>query len=155
MNEPPEFNPTPILPIALIGVIDRVPNAVKVLGQAFEDDPGVRYMLNNLSAEKRLAYLPSFFDVLFKLAGRNHATFEEVDDWSCCALFVPPGYSVDDLFTLPPWGMVGMVNTLGIRGMMVSGYISFRLLPLSPHTHCASSTRSMALRECYSLSNSI
>ena len=77
-------------------------------------------MLNNLSTEKQLAYLPSYLNVLFKLAARNSATIEEIDDWSCCAVFLPPGCSVDDPFTIPPWGILEMVKTLGIPGLMVS-----------------------------------
>ena len=85
-------------------------------------------MLNNLSNEELVAYLPNCLDVLFKLAVRNSATIVEIDNWSCCCVALPPGFSVDNPFTIPPWGFLEMVKKLGARGMVVGDVNLFSLL---------------------------
>lgn len=88
-------------------------------------------MLNNLSTEERAAYLPNYLDVLFKLAVRNSATIVEIENWSCCCVALPPGSSIDNPLTIPPWGILEMVKTVGARGIVVSDVCRFSLL-----THC-------------------
>lgn len=55
--------------------------------------------------------------------------FDEVDDWSCCGILMPPGCDVG-LLTVPPWGVVEMVWTVGVGGMKVSLVLFFLIRKL-------------------------
>lgn len=88
--------------------------AVAVLAPVFEDDPVIRYMLNNLSPEARLAYLPEYFNALLTAASLNRAVISEADSWRCCAVVIPPGADVGNPWTFIPAGGLGLLWNLGI-----------------------------------------
>ena len=72
-----------------------------------------------MSTEKRLAYLPKYFDALLTAAALNKATFEEVDDWSSCSVMMMPGYRVDNPWTFLPSGIIPMLWNIGVKGCAV------------------------------------
>lgn len=83
---------------------------------AFQHDPVVTYLLNNFSVSARQAYLLTYFQRLLGAAGLNAAEFLEADDWASAAVIMPPGSRVDNLWTLIPAGLIGMVYQVGLRG---------------------------------------
>ena len=98
---------------------ERVQAATKLLSKAFETNPCITYVLNSMTKEKRLAYLPAYFDVLLTVGAMNHGTFEEIDNWGSCAVMMPPGYRVDNPFTLMQSGFLPMLWNCGIGGCSV------------------------------------
>lgn len=105
---------------------ERVQNATEVLSKAFETDPTITFLLNSMSHEQRLKYLPKYFSALVSAAALNHASIEEVDDWKSCGVLVPPGYKIDNPFTLLPAGFLSVLWTIGIGGCQAC----LRILPL-------------------------
>src|SRR5437763_16949941 len=79
---------------------ERVPAAVTLLSKAFETDPVITYFLSSLNPDERLGYIAAYFRSLLTAAALNGASFDEVGDWSCCAVWVPPGRHVDNPLTL-------------------------------------------------------
>lgn len=67
----------------------------------------------------RLAYLPTYFRTLLKAAALNDATFDEIDNWKCCSVIMPPGKRVDNTWTLLPAGFLGTLWNLGVSGCQV------------------------------------
>ena len=72
-----------------------------------------------MSAEKRLAYLPSYLGKILTAAALNNAVFDEIDDWSSCAVWILPGYRVDNPLTLLSSGFLGLLWNIGITGCLV------------------------------------
>ena len=72
----------------------------------------------------REAYLPAYFRTLLKAAALNDAAFDEVADWKCCSVMMPPGKRVDNTWTLIPAGFFPALWKLGVSGCQVSGRIS-------------------------------
>ena len=72
-----------------------------------------------MTKEERLAYLPDYFDVLLTAGAMNHATFEEIDNWGSCAVMMPPGYRVDNPFTLLQSGFLSVLWNCGFGGCSV------------------------------------
>jgi hypothetical protein len=106
---------------------ERVPAAVTLLSKAFETDPVITYFLSSLNPDQRLGYIAAYFRSLLTAAALNGASFDEVGDWSCCAVWVPPGRHVDNPLTLFQSGLLGMLWKLGLGACWVSG------MPLSLH----------------------
>jgi hypothetical protein len=98
---------------------ERIPAAVALLSKAFETDPVITYFLSSLNLDQRLAYIAAYFRSLLTAAGLNGASFDEVGDWSCCAVWVPPGRHVDNPLTLFQSGLLGMLWKLGLGGCWV------------------------------------
>jgi hypothetical protein len=103
----------------LIRLSGYVQNVSKLLGKVFEKDPVITYMLQSLSPEERLAYMPTYFNSLFTAAASNRATFLEANDWSSCVVLMPPGAKVDNPLTLIPSGLLGVFWMIGIAGCRV------------------------------------
>lgn len=109
--------------------LERTKKAARVLAKEFEDDPVIRYMLCAFeSEEKRVEYLPNYFDKLIKAAALNHAKFDEANDWSACAVWMPPKCRVDNTLTLLPAGFISLLWNCGIQGCSVC------FVPLSPYS---------------------
>lgn len=99
---------------------ERVSNAVEVLAPVFRNDPVIAYMLCSLKDDAaRQAYLPAYFHNLFKAAGLNKAAFDEIEDWKCCSIMLPPGKRVDNTWTLIPAGLFPTLWKLGVSGCQV------------------------------------
>lgn len=71
---------------------------------------------------ERLAYLPQYLHTLVKAAALNGATFDEIGGYESCAIFMPPGRKVDNVWTLVPAGFFGCLWRLGVGGCQVSGF---------------------------------
>ena len=104
---------------------ERVGPAANILSKVFETDPVITYMLSTLSIEKRLAYLPSYFNSLLTAAALNNAIFDEAENWSSCAVWMLPGYRVDNPWTLLSSGLLGLCWNIGITGCSVSQAVYF------------------------------
>ena len=103
--------------------LEWLSNAVNLLSKAFENDPVITYMLGSMRPEKRVAYLPKYFDALLTAAALNKATFEEVDDWSSCSVMMPPGHRVDNPLTMLPSGIIPLLWNVGIKGCSVGWWL--------------------------------
>lgn len=90
--------------------------ATEVIARNFVDDPAMRFMLSDLEESERLKYLPSFIHSLLKASALNKGSFQEANDWSCAAVWMPPGEKIDNPWTLIPSGMIGILFKLGING---------------------------------------
>ncbi|EME39642.1 hypothetical protein DOTSEDRAFT_75330 [Dothistroma septosporum NZE10] len=88
-----------------------------LLADIFRDDPVIRFMLSNLGDTARLSYMHEYFSALGKAAMLNNAKFQECSDWSCVAVWMPPGKKVDNSFTIIQAGLVQSVLRLGIGGL--------------------------------------
>ena len=86
-----------------------------------------------MTKEQRLAYLPAYFDVLLTAAAMNHATFEEIDNWASCGVMMPPGYRVDNPFTLLQSGFISVLWQCGIGGCSVCCNLDFVICVLLLH----------------------
>lgn len=94
---------------------ERVQRGATLYEEAFRDDPVIRYMLG-LSEKSKGDYLRKYFRCLLTAASLNGATFTETDDWSSCCVLMSPGQRVDNIWTLLPAGMPGIVWKLGLGG---------------------------------------
>ena len=83
--------------------------ATELLAKVFTTDPVLRFMLSGLSDEARLAYLPEYMHSILKAAALNDASFVEANDFSCCAVWMPPGKRVDNPFTILQAGLIGVM----------------------------------------------
>ena len=90
------------------------------MSRNFKYDPVIKFVLCNLSDEDRIAYLPSWFHVMLKASALNKATFQEANDWSCAAVWMHPGESVDNPWTMIPAGLFSVLWKLGLGGCKVS-----------------------------------
>ncbi|KAJ5142571.1 Acyl-CoA N-acyltransferase [Penicillium bovifimosum] len=93
-------------------------NAVAQLnGRVFDTDPVIAYMLLELSAQERRAYLPAYWTTLVKSALLNQAVITEADGWKAASVILPPGRSVDNIFTLLRAGFLGILWRIGFPGL--------------------------------------
>ena len=76
-------------------------------------------MLSDLSDPDRLKYLSDYIHVLLKASALNDGAFQEANDWSCCAVWMPPGKRIDNPWTVLPAGLIGVLMKLGISGCKV------------------------------------
>lgn len=106
------------LPVST-GGRSRVPPAAALLAPLFVTDPVITYMLCNMPAAARTAYMPAYFQALLTAAALNRATFEEVGDWSAAGVLMPPGAKVDNLWTILQAGFLGVLWNLGVGGCRV------------------------------------
>ncbi|KAF1811986.1 hypothetical protein P152DRAFT_474223 [Eremomyces bilateralis CBS 781.70] len=84
-----------------------------VYTRAFAHDPVIEYMLG-MTPEKKSAYLPKYFDYLTVAASLNKGLFFEANDWSSCAVCMPPQQKIDSPRTLIPSGLIWMTLDVGI-----------------------------------------
>jgi hypothetical protein len=96
-----------------------VKEAAQVLSKAFEEDPVITYMLSSMNTEERLAYLPKYFNGLLTAAAMNHGKFDEAGDWKACGVLMPPGYRVDNPWTILPAGFIPLLWKIGVGGCKV------------------------------------
>lgn len=94
-------------------------SAGKTLGQCFDDDPILTFLMNGKTREERLAYLPEYFQVFAKAAVLNDAVITEIDDFKACTLWMPPGKSVDNWATNFQAGLLGCLWNIGFSGVWV------------------------------------
>ncbi|KAK5163633.1 uncharacterized protein LTR77_010582 [Saxophila tyrrhenica] len=92
---------------------DYHPQAAALTAEAFKNDPTIRYILGTMTDKTRKAYLPAYFNTLFRAAMLNGAVFQEANDWSSCAVWMLPGRKVDNPWTMVPAGLLGMVWKMG------------------------------------------
>jgi hypothetical protein len=100
--------------------LEYLPKATEVIARNFKEDPAIKYMLCDLPEDERLAYLPTYIHSLLKASALNDGVFQEANDWSCAAIWMPPGKRVDNMWTVIPAGLFGAVWKLGIKGLKVS-----------------------------------
>ncbi|KAF2478557.1 hypothetical protein BDY17DRAFT_328097 [Neohortaea acidophila] len=96
---------------------DRLLQATKVLTKCFWDDPVVRFMMSSMTDEARKAYYPAYMHSLLKAAALNAAIFTEAADWACVAVWLLPGKTVDNPFTMLQAGLLGCLWRLGVVGV--------------------------------------
>ncbi|RDL40766.1 Acyl-CoA N-acyltransferase [Venustampulla echinocandica] len=101
-----------------VGGKDRVKPAAALFAKAFEDDPMITYLLCTMTDEKRIAYLPEYFERLATAASLNGASFPEAEDWKACGGLIPPGKRVDNFWTLIPAGFASVLWNVGFSGCM-------------------------------------
>lgn len=91
----------------------------KLNGRAFKNDPVLAYMLLDMSRDERLAYLPTYWSKLIKAALLNDGIITEADGWKSASVMVPPGRSVDNVWTLLPAGGLSILWRIGVSGITV------------------------------------
>jgi len=98
---------------------------VSLYTSVFDADPVITYLLSSLPKERRLAYLPAFFNTLLKAVASNKAVFNEANNYESAAVLMPPGERVDNVWTMVSAGFVGCLWNLGLGGCKVSPEPSF------------------------------
>ncbi|KAK3690827.1 hypothetical protein LTR37_018955 [Vermiconidia calcicola] len=94
-----------------------LPKAAELISRTFTEDPVIKFMLSSLSDEDRLAYMPTYMHTLLKAATLNDGLIQEANDWCCCAVWMPPGKRVDNIFTMIPAGILGCFWKNGVAGI--------------------------------------
>jgi len=85
----------------------------EALALIFRTDPAIRFITCHLSWNEHVGFLRPYMTALQKGAYLNDGVFQEVGDWSSCAVWMPPGKRVDNFWTLPQAGLVGISLKLG------------------------------------------
>lgn len=83
------------------------------LAVIFRTDPAIRFVTSGLPWDGHLKFLRQYMGALQKGAYLNDGIFQEVNDWSCCAVWMPPGKRVDNPLTLVQAGLVTISLKLG------------------------------------------
>ena len=79
-------------------------------------DPVILYMLSSLTPSHRTAYLPTYMHILLRASMLNAGELVQADDFSCAAVWMPPGTRVDHELTLIQTGFLGLAWSLGFSG---------------------------------------
>lgn len=82
----------------------------------------MRFMMSSMTDEARKAYYPAYMHSLLKAAALNAAIFTEADDWACVAVWLLPGKTVDNPFTMLQAGLLGCLWRLGVVGVKVRSF---------------------------------
>lgn len=90
--------------------------AADLLGEAFKDDPVIRWMTSSMPDSTRVAYLPTYWYTLLNQALLNDAVLQGANDWSCCAVWMLPGKQVDNPLTISPMGLTALLWNIGLGG---------------------------------------
>ncbi|KAL4805117.1 hypothetical protein BDV18DRAFT_161514 [Aspergillus unguis] len=101
-----------------VGYWEYLNPASNLLGRVFDRDPILRYMLCNLSDEEYQALLRPYWYGLCRAALLNGGAILEAGLWKSVAVVLPPGRSVDSLWSIIP-SAVGLLRVLwkiGIAG---------------------------------------
>ena len=77
-------------------------------------------MLSDLSETDRLAYHDQYMHILLKASALNDGAFQEANDWSCAAVWMPPGKRIDNPWTVFQAGLIGVLFKIGLKGCKVS-----------------------------------
>ena len=99
------------------GGLNYVPQATALHGECFKTDPVINFMLNTLPAEERRAYIPIWIGRLVQAGALNGGVIDEIGDFSCSALWIPPGRSIDNLQTYWAAGLHQVLFKLGVVGV--------------------------------------
>lgn len=76
-------------------------------------------MLLDMSREERLEYLPTYWSKLGRSALMNDAIITEADGWKAAAIVVPPGKSIENVWTLLYAGFLDVLWKIGFSGLKV------------------------------------
>jgi GNAT superfamily N-acetyltransferase len=95
---------------------ERISATASLYATSFRSDPAITYLLSTLPPPQRHAYLSEYFTRLATAAALNSALFSEASDYSSISIVLPPGKSVDNLWTLIPAGLFSVLWRLGLRG---------------------------------------
>ncbi|KAJ8127643.1 hypothetical protein O1611_g5993 [Lasiodiplodia mahajangana] len=90
--------------------IDRI---IDILTPAFQDDPIYAWLLHHFPLSKHQTVLRKLFGSFFAQASLNGAIFVEVDGFGCCGVFMPPGASIVNPWTLLQAGLIPALFTIG------------------------------------------
>lgn len=99
--------------------LELLSSAAALNGRVFSTDPVISYMLLNLPQEERLAYLPTYWEILIKSALLNDAVITEADDCKAASVLILPGQCVDNTWTLVCAGFLGVLWRIGFPGFKV------------------------------------
>ena len=102
--------------------------AAQTLGRCYDDDPIIIFLMNGKTREARLAYLPTYFEVLTRAAVLNDATITEIGDFKACTLWMPPGKRPDNWATIFQAGLIGCLWNIGFGGVWVGRTIRSNIL---------------------------
>lgn len=95
---------------------EHLDHASQIMARIFATDPAINYMLCSMTPVERTAYLPTYMRTLFTAAVLNSGVILDVNDWSCCVIWMPPGKHTDNIFTLIPAGILSCLWKLGVGG---------------------------------------
>lgn len=87
-----------------------------LLAPVFATDPVFRYMLSRLPSAQYADYQPKYMYALLRASQLNDGIFVQADNWSCAAVWMPPGKRPDNEFTIIQAGFLGVIWNLGIGG---------------------------------------
>lgn len=76
-------------------------------------------MLMDMSREERLEYLPTYWYKLAKSALMNDAVITEADGWKAASIVLPPGKTIENVWTLLHAGLLGVLWKIGFSGLRV------------------------------------
>ena len=108
------------VPLANKATVQYVSCATDLISRTFIEDPMICFFLSSMSDEARLAYLPDYIRFLMKAAQSNDAIFQEANEWSCCAVWMPPGkQAVGGTWTVLRAGFLRCLWNVGFAGVYV------------------------------------
>ncbi|GAW20309.1 hypothetical protein ANO14919_098110 [Xylariales sp. No.14919] len=93
---------------------ERIDKVAEILAASFHGDPLYTYILHDINSPKRKAYLPKLLRGVVAACVLNGGSIIEVDDWSACAVFMPPGKKPDNVHTLVRAGITSTIWDLGM-----------------------------------------
>lgn len=76
-------------------------------------------MLLGMPREERLEYLPTYWSKLGRSALMNDAIITEADGWKAAAIVIPPGKSIENVWTLLYAGFLDVLWKVGFSGLKV------------------------------------
>lgn len=97
------------------GGIERVARACEVYSRAFKTDAVFAYILQHLSDEDRIAFLPHYFEPLMKASAMADGVFDETDDFKSMTVLIPPGKKMDNYFRAITAGLAALMLEVGPR----------------------------------------
>lgn len=98
------------------GGAEFIDQTATLYASAFANDPVQTYILNALPAPRRKIYLHEYFTRLLTAAALNAAIFSSTDEGSAYAVVIPPGYQVDNPWTMLRAGILSVLWNLGAKG---------------------------------------
>ena len=111
------FSPT--WSTGLMKETDYLAKSADTIATIFKDDPVIRYLTSSLSKEAHYTYIAAYIHTLLKAGMLNEAIFQEANDWSCCAVWLPPKARLDGPLTIIRAGFVQCIFKLGLGGVKV------------------------------------
>jgi hypothetical protein len=98
---------------------EYIERTVEVLTPAFQDDPLFAWLMHQYPVSEHQTVLSKLLRGFLTQGSLNTGIFVEVDDFGCCGLFMPPGTSIGNPWTLLQAGLIPALFTIGPKTFKV------------------------------------